>query len=68
MVQWGKNPTAVAWVAAEVQVRFLAWERPYATGMAIKKKKNLYMGKKEPKGSRSHAAVRVRDLLLAVCL
>ena len=25
MVQWAKNPTAVAWVAAEGLVRSLAW-------------------------------------------
>ena len=45
--QWFKKQTAVAWLAAEVQVQSLAqcsglkdlrWERPYATGAAIKNK------------------------------
>ena len=40
MVQWVKNPTAVAWVAAEVQVQSLAQELPYASGVAKKRGKN----------------------------
>ena len=39
MVQWVKNPTAAAWVAAMAQVQSLAWELPYARDAAIKKKK-----------------------------
>ena len=31
--------TSVAWVAAEVWVQSLAWERPYASGMAKNKTK-----------------------------
>jgi len=37
-VQWVKNPMAAAGVTAEVQVQSPAWELPYATGVAIKKK------------------------------
>ena len=40
MAQLVKNPTAVDWVAAEVQVQSLAWELPYATSVAIKQKQN----------------------------
>ena len=48
MVPWVKKPTAVAWVAPEAWVQspsqdtklkdpgFLAWELPYAAGVAIK--------------------------------
>ena len=39
MVQWVKNPTAEAQVAAEVQVQSLAEELPCAINMAIKKKR-----------------------------
>ena len=38
MVQWVQNPTAVALVAAEAQVRSLAQELPYAGGVAIMNK------------------------------
>ena len=37
MLQWVKNPTAVAWVTVEVQVQSLAWKLPYAKGVTIKK-------------------------------
>ena len=33
--------TAAAWVAAVVQVGWLAWELPYATGMAKKEKEKI---------------------------
>ena len=39
-----KNLTATAWVAAEVQVRSMAQKLPYATGMAIKRKKKKKKG------------------------
>ena len=56
VVQWVKNPTAVAqitakvwvwslaaaeWVAAVAQIQSLAWEFPYATGVAIEFFKKL---------------------------
>ena len=37
VVQWVKNPTAVAQVAVEEPVRSLAWELPCASGVALKK-------------------------------
>ena len=37
VAQWVKNPTLVAQVTAEAQVRSLAQELPYAAGVAIKK-------------------------------
>ena len=43
LVQWIKGSstaTAAAWVMAVVQIRSLAWEFPYAMGVAIKKKKS----------------------------
>ena len=39
MVQWVKNLTAVAWVVAAAWIQYLAWELPYAMGVAKKKKK-----------------------------
>ena len=38
MVQFGKNPTAVAQIAVVAWIQSLAWELPYAAGAAIKKK------------------------------
>ena len=38
-MQWVENPTAVTWVAAEAQLGSLAFELPYATGAAIKRKR-----------------------------
>ena len=35
MVQWVKNLTAAAWVAAKVRALSLAWELPCATGVAV---------------------------------
>ena len=39
MVQWVKNLTAVAWVVAAAWIQYLAWELPYAMGVAKKKTK-----------------------------
>ena len=39
MVQWIKNPTAVAPSAAVVCIQSLTWELPYTAGVAIKKEK-----------------------------
>ena len=42
MMQWVKNPTAMARVAAEVWVQSWARELPYAMGVTLKKQtKNL---------------------------
>ena len=35
MVQWVQKPTATALHAVEVRVQSLAWELPYAVGVAI---------------------------------
>ena len=35
MAQWAKNLTAEAQAAAEAGVQALAWDLPYATGVAI---------------------------------
>ena len=37
MAQWVKNLTAVAWVTAEAQIVYMAWEFPYAANVANKK-------------------------------
>ena len=37
-MQWVKNPTAVVWVTAKIQVQSLARELPYVMGAAIKNK------------------------------
>ena len=56
LVQWVKNPTAAAWVAAEVWIRFLAQripgsvpggKLPGTAGAAIKRKKRKKKKKKE---------------------
>ena len=39
VVQWVKNPAAVAGVAIEARVRSLAWEFPYTMGVIEKEKK-----------------------------
>ena len=41
MAQWVRNPTSVAWVTVEPQVRSLAQELPYAVATAIKNKIKL---------------------------
>ena len=38
MAQWVKNLTAVAWVTAEAQIVYMAWEFPYAANVANKKR------------------------------
>ena len=45
--QWVKNPTAAAWVTAEVWVQSLAWELPYAAGLAMKERKERERERKE---------------------
>lgn len=49
MVQWVENPTALALVAEEAQVRSLARVLPYAMGVAMKKEKKE---KKKQKAER----------------
>ena len=39
VAQWVKNPIAMAQVAAKAQVQSLAWELPYAAGVAIEQNK-----------------------------
>ena len=47
VVQWVKNPAAVAGVAIEARVRSLAWEFPYTMGVIEKEKKKKKEREKE---------------------